>query len=335
MNRNFEYVSKSERDRLRVLETRTVELERMLASVAPDMSAEGSAEPFEVPASPFGVPGDAAGGPRPDGRTEALINGGRANTAPSRLGRFRDPGFFREHWQASVTVAGALAVLLIIVGVTASGGGKSAAWPASVARMQAQITTACQNPNVAAEPSQLNFACGPGTRQVLWVFGLLTSGGNPRYADASTGRRGLEPITPSQGGDVAWSLNLHEPYDPANPVDSLEVAARAINNIIGGATLTNSAGQPSVQPGLESQAANCRRYTGSPDLTRRPGFPAVCARALTASGEQALVSDVFGQWMTGAPAQTAANAGVLFANSANPADPRVQAILNSLPGSGQ
>jgi hypothetical protein len=27
-----------------------------------------------------------------------------------------------------------------------------------------------------------------------------------------------------------WSLNLHHPYDPANPIDSLAGAARAINN---------------------------------------------------------------------------------------------------------
>ena len=57
-------------------------------------------------------------------------------------------------------------------------------------------------------------------------------------------RKGLEPIAPGQGGDVAWSLNLHHPYDPASPTDSLQVAARAINNIIGGTTLTGSNGAP-------------------------------------------------------------------------------------------
>ncbi|MBO0819133.1 MAG: hypothetical protein J2P30_28690, partial [Actinobacteria bacterium] len=220
------------------------------------------------------------------------------------------------------------------VAATAGGGGPGAAWPASVTRMRPQIAAACQNPNVAAEPSQVNFACAPGTRRVLWVFALLTSGGNPGYVDPVTGRRGLEPITPGQGGDVAWSLNLHQPYDPASAVDSLQVAARAINNIIGGATLTDNSGKPSVQAGLESTAANCRRYTGSSELTRRPGYPALCARPVTARGGQALVSDVFRQWMTGAPTRTATDAGVLFANAGDPASPKVQKILSSLPGSG-
>ncbi|MBO0805964.1 MAG: hypothetical protein J2P25_23200 [Nocardiopsaceae bacterium] len=267
-------------------------------------------------------------GPDADGRTEALINGGRRNTAPSRL------RFFRGHWRATAGVAGALTVLLIIVVATAGGGsGPNAAWPASVTRMQSQIAAACQNPDVAAEPSRVDFACGKGTRQVLWVFALLTSGGNPGYVDQVTGRKGLEPITPTQGGDVAWSLNLHHPYDPANPVDSIEVAARAVNNIIGGATLTGSSGQPSVQSGLESSASNCRRYTGSAELTRRAGYPALCARPLSAHGKQALVSDAFRKWMTGAPAQTATDAGILFAHSADPANPQVRKILNSLPGS--
>jgi hypothetical protein len=341
---DFEYVNGSDDDRLAMLETRAAELERLLGSVSPeagesdsDVLADGAQQApggygmtgaFEVPAGQSGVPDGGAGAPGPDGRTEALINGGRRNTAPSRL------RFFRYHWKATAIVAGALVVLLIVVATTAGGGGPSKTWPASVTQMKSQITTACQNPNVAAEPSQVNFACGMETRQVLWVFALLTSGGNPGYVDAVTGRRGLEPITPGQGGDVAWSLNLHQPYNPASPVDSLEVAARAINNIIGGATLTDTSGQPSVQAGLESSAANCQRYTGSQQLSRRSGYPAVCARPLTARGEQALVSDVFRQWMTGAPAQTAADAGVLFASAGDPASPQAQQILNSLPGSG-
>ena len=83
---------------------------------------------------------------------------------------------------------------------------------------------------------------------------------------------------------MAWSLNLHHPYNPSNPIDSLEVAARAINNIIGGATLTGSDGQPVVQPGLESSPANCLRYTGSAALTSRAGFPSLCAKPVTAGG---------------------------------------------------
>ena len=130
--------------------------------------------------------------------------------------------------------------------VTAPSPAGPPAWP----RSQRQIAVACQNPDVASEPSQVNFACAKGTRQILWVFSLLTSGNNPDYASIKTGRQGLEPITPAQGGEVAWSLNLHHPYNPANPIDSLAVAARAINNIIGGATLTAANGKPVVQSGL-------------------------------------------------------------------------------------
>ena len=110
--------------------------------------------------------------------------------------------------------------------------------------MQAEIGKACANPDVSSEPGQVNFACGKTTRQMLWVFALLTSHNNPDFAEPKTGRVGLEPITPAQGGVVAWSLNLHHPYDPTSPVDSLEVAARAMNNIIGGATADQLAGQP-------------------------------------------------------------------------------------------
>lgn len=343
MKSDFEYMDYSDPERLAMLETRAAELERLLGSVVPEPAAPGAGArrgdyqvadgyavtgAFEVPAGPYGAPEASGGGLRPDGRTEALINGGRRNSAPSRL------DFFRAHRRATVVVGCVLVIVLIVVAATA-GGGRTAAWPASVTRMQAQIARACKNPNIAAEPSQVNFACGKGSRQVLWVFALLTSGGNPGYVDPVTGRRGLEPIAPGQGGDVAWSLNLHQPYSPANPIDSIEVAARAINNIIGGATLTDASGQPSVQAGLEGKAGNCRRYTGSAELTRRPGFPALCARPVTAKGEQALVTDVFRQWMTSAPAKTASDAGVLFANAGNPGDPQVQNVLSSLPGSAR
>ena len=137
-----------------------------------------------------------------------------------------------------------------------------------------------------------------------------------------------------RSGDIAWSLNLHHPYNAANPVDSLQVAARAINNIISGATLTSTSGGALVEPGLESKGANCQRYTGSANLATRPGYPARCAAPLTESGEAALVSDVFQQWMGGTPSQIAQQAGVLFENANNPGDPRVQAILGGLPASG-
>jgi hypothetical protein len=272
-------------------------------------------------------PGDTAGRGGPDERTEVLINQGRRNVRQSRLARLR------EHRRAIVIGAAAFAGGIAIMAAVLPGG--SASWPASVATVQTEITAACQNPNVAAEPTQINFACAKDTQQILWVFSLLTSGDNPGFTDSATSREGLEPIDPAQGGDIAWSLNLHHPYDPGNPIDSLQVAARAINNIIGGATLTGSSGTPTVQNGLESSPANCQRYTGSSALITRQGFPAVCASPVTSpQGQAALVSDVFQKWMVGTPSQIAADAGVMFVNANNPGDSRVQAILNSLPDSG-
>ncbi|HVT67522.1 MAG TPA: hypothetical protein VHF26_07230, partial [Trebonia sp.] len=237
------------------------------------------------------------------------------------------------HWRMVAVATAALAAGIAAALVATGGGGGS--WPASVATVQAEIKQACENPDVAAEPSGLNFACGRDTEQVLWVFSLLTSGDNPGFIDQATGRKGLEPIQASQGGDIAWSLNLHHPYNPASPLDSLEVAARAINNIVGGATLTSSNGSALIEPGLESSAANCKRYTGSSQLVTRQGYPAQCARPVTGTaGETALVSDVFKQWMSGTPAQTAADAAVLFENAGNPGSAQVQAILASLPASG-
>ena len=275
---------------------------------------------------PDGPDSDGTGPAGPAGRTEALINHGRSRAKPARSRRVL------AHWRmiavaAVALVAGIVAVLLVV----GSGG---ASWPASVTTVQAEIKQACENADVAAEPSGLNFACAKDTQPVLWVFSLLTSGDSPGFVDQSTGRKGLEPIQPSQGGDIAWSLNLHHPYNAANPIDSLQVAARAINNIISGATLTSASGGALVEPGLESKAANCQRYTGSAKLVSRSGYPARCAAPLTSAGTAAMVSDVFQQWMGGTPSQIAQQAGVLFQNADNPGDPQVQAILSSLPASG-
>jgi hypothetical protein len=208
----------------------------------------------------------------------------------------------------------------------------SPGWPSSVASVQSQIETACKNSNVASEPAQVNFACGKDTSQILWVFALMTSSNNAQFKDAKTGRQGLEPITPAQGGQVAWSLNLHHPYNPMDPVDSLQVAARAINNIIGGATLTGSNGKPVVQPGLESNPANCAKYTGSSAIVTHAGFPSQCAQPVTsATGQAALVADTYRQWVVGAAAAAAYDVSVLFSNASNPGNPQVQAILKSLP----
>lgn len=259
--------------------------------------------------------------PPPD-RTEGIVNHGRHNSYP--------PGLSRGGKIAIGTTAGIVAILLVIVAIVLTRSGPG--WPASVAVVQREAARACQNPDVKAEPSQVDFACAKGTRQILWVFALLTSNNNPNFADRKTGRVGLEPITPSQGGQVAWSLNLHHPYDPADPTDSLSVAARAINNIVGGATLTGSHGNPVVQPGLESDPANCLRYTGSAALITRKGFPDVCAKPVTTAGQGALVSDVFRKWIVGATPSDAQDAAVLFQNAKNPGDPQVQAILKRLAG---
>ncbi|MGD0699880.1 MAG: hypothetical protein ABSA02_08355 [Trebonia sp.] len=307
MTNEFEYISYDDTDQLTMLEN----------TVIPPAAGPGSS-------------GTASGGtgPRiPGGRTEALINGGRRPAGRSWT------RWARGHLRAialAAAIAGAAIIALVVV---LPGGGAS--WPASVAQVQTEITQACQNPNVAAEPSQLNFACAKTTQPILWVFALLTSGNNPGFVDQSTGRKGLEPIAPAQGGDIAFSLNLHEPYNSANPIDSLQVAARAINDIISGATLTSSSGAPLVEKGLESTAANCQRYTGSALLVSRSGYPPRCARPVSIpAGQRALVSDVFQQWMGGTPSQMAAQAGVLFVNADNPGNPQVQAILASLPSFG-
>jgi hypothetical protein len=258
--------------------------------------------------------------PRGQDRTQALIDRGRHNVAKRRMPRFR-----------TLLIGVAALIVLIIIAVVFFG--PSPSFPASVATVKTEITQACENPNVASEPGQVNFACAKDTSQILWVFALMTSNDNPAFTDPKTGRQGLEPITPTQGGEVAWSLDLHHPYNPADPVDSLAVAARAINNIIGGATLTSSTGKPAVQAGLESSPANCARYTGSAAVVTRAGFPAICAHPITsATGQAALVSDTYKQWVTGATSEAAYNVSVLFENASNPGNPQVQAILKTLPG---
>ena len=273
-----------------------------------------------APAAPAYVRTDSAGQLHsPEWRTETLVNHGRASARYSRFPRIRK----LAAGMAVVAVAVAALVLLFFR--------NGASWPSSVATVQSEVAKACQNPDVRSEPGQVNFACAKNTRQVLWVFAMLTSANNPNFANAKTGRMGLEPITPAQGGQVAWSLNLHHPYDPTNPVDSLAVAARAINNIVGGATLTRPNGKPVVQPGLESHHANCLRYTGSAAVTARAGYPKLCARPVTSvAGQAALVTDIFQKWVVGAPPAAAQDAGLLFENANNPGDPQVQAILKRL-----
>jgi hypothetical protein len=225
---------------------------------------EGTPEDPAVPPVPGRVPvgglacGGASGG---QGDVPAAYRRAAARR-PGRRGPLR-------HWRLVAAGGAALAAGMVAVVVTT--GNPAPGWPASVATVQAEAKTACENPDVAAEPSGLNFACGKDTQQVLWVFSLLTSGDNPRFTDPATGREGLEPITPAQGGDIAWSLNLRHPYNQANPVDSLTVAARAVNSIISGATVTSASGGADVEPGLESSAANCSATRAHPPWRPGPG----------------------------------------------------------------
>jgi hypothetical protein len=288
----------------------------------PGRTSAGRTRPRRAAGRARPIPEDE---PRPaDDRTRVLIDWGRRTA--------RRPHARRDHNFAIGSAAG-LVVLVIGAMIVFRHG---ASWPPSVATVQSEITTACQNPDVVSEPSQVNFACGQDTSQILWVFALMTSNNNPGYSDPKTGRKGLEPISPAQGGQIAWSLNLHHPYNPFNAIDSLEVAARAINNIIGGATLTGANGDPTVQPGLESKPANCARYTGSSAIISHAGFPSLCANPVTSrEGQAALVADVYQQWIIGATSVAAQDVSVLFENAGNPGDPQVQAILKTLPNSGR
>ena len=298
--------------RIADLRSKTAELKRELDDVRMLLRSEED-EPYEG----TGYYGPARS---PRSRTETLMNLGRYSSYRT--------GFSRGQKAAIALVV--VAVFVIVLAILLSGGGAS--WPASVATVQSQITKACQNPDVVSEPDQVNFACDPATRQVLWVFSLMTSGDNAGFNDPSTGRLGLEPITPAQGGQIAWSLNLHHPYNPFNPIDSLQVAARAINSIIGGATVIGASGNSVIQPGLEGTAANCLRYTGSAALTSRAGYPPLCAQPLSSvAGQGALVADVYQRWMVGAAPGTAQDAAVLFENSNDPGNAQVQAILRQLP----
>jgi hypothetical protein len=310
---NSEHSVRHKSQRVADLKSKTAELERELDDVRTLLRGEVH-QPYD---------GTAYYGPEdsPKSRTETLINLGRYSSYRNGLSRGQ---------KATIGIV-VLAVFIVVLVVLLSGSGAS--WPASVATVQSQITKACQNPDVVSEPDQVNFACNQATRQVLWVFALMTSGDNANFNDPASGRLGLEPVTPALGGQVAWSLNLHHPYNPFNPLDSLQVAARAINSIIGGATVIGTNGRSVVQPGLEGSAANCLRYTGSAALTAHDGYPPLCANPVTsAAGQGALVADVYQRWMVGAAPGAAQDAAVLFENSNDPGNPQVQAILQQLPG---
>ena len=322
--------SKQKSQPLADLMSKAAELERKLEDVRSTLKFELAQPVHDPDSAPTAVrdsaaresvsPGHAGDFARSSQwRTEVLVNEGRRSSYRPAMSQNR---------KIAIAAAAVLALVVVLVIKLASGG---ASWPASVAVIQGETERACQNPDVKSEPGQVNFACAKETRQVLWVFALMTSGGEANFNDTKTGRQGLEPITPTQGGQVAWFLNLHHPYNPMNPIDSLEVGARAINSIVGGATLTGANGNPQVQPGLESIPANCARYTGSAALISKKGFPSLCAKPVTsADGQAALVSDIYRKWVVGASAKDTQNVETLFRNADNPGDSRVQSILRHL-----
>jgi hypothetical protein len=84
---------------------------------------------------------------------------------------------------------------------------------------------------------------------------------------------------------------------------------------------------------LESNPANCAKYTGSAAVVTRAGYPDICSSPVTSpNGQAALVADVFQQWSVGASQTFAEDAGVLFEYANDPGNAQVQVILRSLFG---
>ena len=208
MTHNLEYISYSDNDRLAMLENRAAELERRIAQATPSgglpefhASDHGTvAFPAFAPPHESDAYGDSGrddpelddpdypeevatgggyreaaaglrGGSGERTRSERLINGGRRHVK-------RGPRRWLAHWRAIAIGAAAFAAGITLITVVLPG--RSPGWPASVATVQTEITTACQNPNVVSEPAQVNFACAKDTQQVLWVFSLLDERQQPR-----------------------------------------------------------------------------------------------------------------------------------------------------------
>ena len=84
---------------------------------------------------------------------------------------------------------------------------------------------------------------------------------------------------------------------------------------------------------LESNPANCAKYTGSAAVLTRAGYPDMCSTAVTTtSGQAALVADVYQKWFGGSSPAFAQDASVLYQNAHDPGNPQVQAILKTLFG---
>ncbi len=106
----------------------------------------------------------------PADRTQELITRGRQTARPRTVRRpaakpkaARQKTARRGRWRRRRAIAVGSAAGLAVLGIGAMiilRPGPS--WPASVGTVRGEITTACQNPNIASEPSQVNFACDQG-----------------------------------------------------------------------------------------------------------------------------------------------------------------------------
>ncbi len=266
---------------------------------------------------------------------------------PSRRSRCRHLRLPRLQWLLAVAVVFLGGYVMVVYGPAGR-----ASWGPVETSVHGVMKYACENVNVEQEPNQVNFACSPAGQQLLAVIALVMGHDNQNYTDNRTdGRQGLEPISPGQGGTIEWALDLPTYYQPDNAVQSVQVAARAINTILGGTSVTDAkTGKTVAQSGLESNAQNCLRYTGEPLLVAHlmkvvskngqtaeqqdPSWPVVCAGSITTASEQAAVArDVFKQWDTGAPAGLVDQVVAFFENW-SPSNPAIQQFVkqNNLQG---
>ena len=362
MKTHFEHRARPKTQRLADLEKKTAELERKLSDAresldhelahyaqswetAPDDGADdgeetlfdepddngydygdGSPPPLDVAPVPVET-GDNPGGHlySPEARTATLINQGR----PSAYQRGLPRGF-----KITAGAIAALALLIAIVFMMLPGPGPS--WPASVARVQAEVAKACQNPDVSSEPGQVNFACGKATRQILWVFALLTSGNNPnvRRARHRPGGPGAHYARAGRRGRL-----VAEPAPSVQP-DQPDRQPRGGGPGHQQHRRRRDRDRHLWQPGRPAGAREPRRELLAVhrigQVTSHKGYPGLCARPVSSvAGQAALVADIYQRWVVGAGPKAAQNAAILFENAKNPGSPQVQAILKHLPNSGR
>ena len=181
-------------------------------------------------------------------------------------------------------------------------------------------------PDVASEPNQINFACANATGRSVWV--LLAPDdqrrNNPRFADTKTGRR-ARPSTPAQGGEVASSLNLHHPVDPAEPNRQHRGGRAGHQRHHRWRDPDRQRRQPRGPGGAGERSGQLRQVYRLGGGRRRAGYPAICASPVTSpAGQAALVADVYQRWFSGSSPVFAGEDGVLFQNSTEPGNPQVR-----------